>query len=97
MYSCKNCEARFSFFEIFKSYWLGYKKLNCQECSAAYKHAGRNKVLGSLLGVIPLLVTLLLHILTDGISLLIFFSIYLVLALILSFCLIPFMKFERIK
>lgn len=36
MKECKNCKNRFTFLEIQKSLFLGYKKIICKKCNTEY-------------------------------------------------------------
>ncbi|MFE7064543.1 TIGR04104 family putative zinc finger protein [Sutcliffiella sp. NPDC057660] len=56
MQKCKNCNTPFSWSSIYKSFWLGYKPIGCENCNTEH----RITVLGRLkfvsLTIIPMLV-----------------------------------------
>ncbi|WP_176446606.1 TIGR04104 family putative zinc finger protein [Lentibacillus sp. CBA3610] len=37
MQKCENCNAAFSWSEIYKSLWAGYKPIKCNECGTGHK------------------------------------------------------------
>ena len=48
MQHCQNCDRKFTFGELFKSLWLGYKPLQCPNCKTTYEHTSKNRVLCGL-------------------------------------------------
>jgi len=48
MQACKNCKQDFSFCQIYKSFWLGYRPITCANCGAKNGHSFRNRWLGGL-------------------------------------------------
>jgi CXXC-20-CXXC protein len=46
MEKCKSCHSKFSFLEIFKSFWKGYKPIECSHCHKTYEHTFKNRIIG---------------------------------------------------
>jgi len=43
MQKCKNCKKEFSYRQIFKSFWKGYKPFQCSHCQTKYVHSFKNR------------------------------------------------------
>ncbi|MAU16372.1 MAG: hypothetical protein CMH46_12635 [Muricauda sp.] len=48
MQSCQNCNQKFTFGQVFKSFWWNYKPIICTTCKTKYRHTSKNRTLGSL-------------------------------------------------
>ena len=46
MQSCTSCTQKFSFGEVYKSFWFGYKTLVCSNCKTKYEHSFKNRWIG---------------------------------------------------
>jgi CXXC-20-CXXC protein len=46
MQTCEKCTQKFTFQQVLKSFWKGYKNINCTNCNISYKHALKNRILG---------------------------------------------------
>lgn len=52
MTKCKKCYNHFSFKLRFKSFWAGYKTLNCTNCQAGHEFTLQDRLLGgAVIGV----------------------------------------------
>lgn len=60
MKKCENCNNQFSTRQLLRSAWLGYEKINCRNCDAVYEHSLFNRVLVSLISIMPLILPLIL-------------------------------------
>jgi len=47
MQSCQNCGQKFSFAQIYKSFWYGYRTLVCHNCKTNYEHSFKNRWIGA--------------------------------------------------
>ena len=48
MQSCQNCGQKFSFTQIYKSFWYGYRTLVCGNCKTNYEHSFKNRWIGGV-------------------------------------------------
>ncbi len=48
MKKCNQCKSELSTKTIFKSYWLGYKKVKCLHCQSEYEFTFKDRIIGGL-------------------------------------------------
>ena len=48
MNNCNQCNHHFTFLQIFKSFWFGYKPIKCENCTNVYNHTFKNRLLGGV-------------------------------------------------
>lgn len=98
MQKCKNCKQEFSFRQIYKSFWLGYRPIECDHCKTKYEHSFGNRWLGGLsvgLGVfLGGLVQSYLEI-SMGYRMLIGALVTIFVVILFSGLLVSYLKFEK--
>ncbi|WP_445383016.1 TIGR04104 family putative zinc finger protein [Robiginitalea sp. IMCC43444] len=60
MKKCASCNNQFSIKQLLRSAWLGYEKINCQHCEAIYEHSFFNRVLVSLISIMPIVIAFII-------------------------------------
>ena len=48
MKTCEKCTQKFTFQQVLKYFWKGYKNINCTNCNSSHKHASKNRILGGV-------------------------------------------------
>ena len=43
MEACNSCNKTFSYQQIFKSFWIGYRPIECSSCNTKYVHTYKNR------------------------------------------------------
>ena len=56
MQNCQNCNQKFTFGQVFKSYWCNYKTIVCANCKTQYGHTTKNKTLGGISGALGFII-----------------------------------------
>jgi len=46
---CDNCNTKFKYFRLLKSFWFGYQKVKCEQCDSTFEHKLYNRLLGGLI------------------------------------------------
>lgn len=56
MQNCSNCNQKFTFGQLFKSFWCNYKPIECTNCKTQYRHTTKNKTLGGISGALGFII-----------------------------------------
>ncbi|MED3572665.1 TIGR04104 family putative zinc finger protein [Cytobacillus praedii] len=56
MQKCKKCNTQFSWSTIYKSFWWGYKPIECENCNAEHRIIVRGRLIFVSLTILPMLV-----------------------------------------
>ena len=56
MQKCEKCNTHFSWSEIYKSYWRGYKPIKCNECDTTHKITVPSRFIFVFFTILPMLI-----------------------------------------
>lgn len=56
MQKCKNCNMQFSWVNIYKSFWWGYKPIECETCNTEHRITVLGRIIFVSLTILPMLV-----------------------------------------
>lgn len=88
---CIKCKENFSYIELLRSIWSlsGYKKIKCTNCNTEFKVSNISRLIMASLTSLPILLTSLLillqrYIFNLGFNIVICYSLYVALIILLS-------------
>jgi CXXC-20-CXXC protein len=92
--TCETCNAKFSYFKVLKSFWLGYQDIKCDHCDSTYEHKLSNRVLGGLMVMISIFVSFMVF---EDKPVLVPIIGFILMSMVLSLLLLFIMKFRRLE
>jgi CXXC-20-CXXC protein len=92
--TCETCNAKFSYFKVLKSFWLGYQDIKCDHCDSTYEHKLSNRVLGGLLVMISIFISFMVF---EDKPVLVPIIGFILMSMVLSLLLPFIMKFRRLE
>lgn len=92
--TCETCNAKFSYFKVLKSFWLGYQDIKCDHCDSTYEHKLSNRVLGGLLVMISIFISFMVF---EDKPVLVPIIGFILMSMVLSLFLPFIMKFRRFE